>query len=79
MCNRPDRLFDTMDAMIRSGIEPKRLRMVQQRTDTKPWLFLIEGKKGAKPGLIIEPVLIVENEKGEYTPEMKYIYGEFGE
>ena len=79
MCNRPDRLFDTMDAMIRSGIEPKELRMVQQRTETKPWLFLIKGKKGAKPGLIIEPVLIEENEKGEYTPEMKYIYGEFGE
>lgn len=78
MCNRPDRLIDTIEAMRSSKIEPKRLRFVQQRIDKAPWLFLIEGKKGAKSGLTIMPTLIVEDAQGNYSDEMKKIYGEFG-
>lgn len=76
LCQRPERLVDVMDAMRKSGIEPKRLTMVQKSHDTKAWLFLIEGKKGAKPFLeVTKPILVLEN--GKETDYMKKIY--FGE
>lgn len=55
MCNRPDRLADVITAMKFNNIEPKTLQLVSKNADTPPWLFLIEGKKGAKPSLKILP------------------------
>lgn len=74
LCQRPERLTDVLCAMRRVGLEPKRLRPVQQRPEKRPWLFLVEGKSGAKPGLVMEPPLIVENADGSYSDEMKLIY-----
>lgn len=79
MCNRPERLCDTITAMKQSGIEPKRLRFVVKRPDTRPWLFLIEGKKGSKPFLNIDPMLIMYNDNGEISDEVLKIYGEYKE
>lgn len=59
LCQRPERLTDTLCAMRQSGIEPKRLRFVAKNRETKPWLFLIEGKKGGKPGLSVEPLTLL--------------------
>ncbi|CDZ23988.1 methyltransferase small [[Clostridium] cellulosi] len=77
LCHRPERLADIICLMREKGIEPKRLRFVQQRVDTKPWLVLVEGKKGAKPGLLAEPALIVESDDGGYSSEMSAIYNKF--
>jgi Predicted O-methyltransferase len=74
LCHRPERLAELVVLMQQFGIEPKRLRFVQQRADTRPWLILIEGKKGGRPGLCAEPVLIVEDENGGYSREMREIY-----
>ena len=74
LCQRPERLTDVLSAMRTAGLEPKRLRWVQQRPEKSPWLFLAEGKAGAKPGLSVEPPLIVENADGNYSDEMKMIY-----
>lgn len=74
VCNRPERLCDTMVAMKNNGIEPKRLRMVQKTPDSAPWLVLIEGKKGSKPYMTIEPPLFTTNGNGDYSDEMKRIY-----
>lgn len=70
ICHRPERLCDVMEAMRRAGIEPKRLRFVQQRQSTAPWLFLVQGKKGAKKGLKILPPLVIEKDDGSYSEEM---------
>lgn len=77
MCQRPSRLCDLMVSMRSHGIEPKRLRMVEQRNGASPNLFLIEGKKGAKSGMIVEKPLIIEDEKGDFSEEIKQIYGEY--
>lgn len=77
LCHRPERLVDIMTLMREFKVEPKRLRLVQQRAETKPWLLLIEGKKGSRPGLTIEPALIVEDENGEYSRQMSEIYNKF--
>ncbi len=80
MCQRPERLGDVITAMRDNDIEPKRLRFVQQRKTKAPKLFLIEGRRGGKPGgLIVEPVLLIENESGEFSEEMIEIYGQYKE
>ena len=64
--------------MRNSGIEPKKLRFVQQRLSKAPKLFLIEGKRGAKKsGLVMMPSLIIENESGSLSDEMLKIYGSY--
>ncbi len=79
LCNRPERLCDTIVSMRKSGIEPKRLRFVSKKAETAPWLFLIEGKKGAKPFLNVEAPLAVYNPEGEMCDELIKIYGEYKE
>lgn len=73
LCQRPERLADVVCAMREAGIEPKTLRFVQKREDTAPWLFLIEGKKGAKPFLRTLPPLIIQGEGG-FSRELLRIY-----
>ncbi len=73
LCHRPERLCDVLESMRASNIEPKRLRFVQQRSKTAPWLLLVDGKKGAKKGLKILPPLIMENEDGTESIEMQRI------
>ena len=76
MCQRPERLCDVIEAMRKAQIEPKRLRLVQQRQSKAPKLFLIEGKRGAaEGGMLAEPALFIENETGDFSDEMKEIYG----
>ena len=79
VCQRPERLTDVICAMRENGIEPKRLRLVQQREDSVPWLALLEGRRGGRPGLKCLPTLTVEGSDGKYTSQMKEIYGRYGE
>ncbi len=85
LCQRPERLTDVICAMRENGIEPKRIRLVQQRAGTEPWLVLMEGRRGGRPGLKFLPVLTVENSRdgrdgsGGYSDEMRRIYGRYGE
>ena len=76
MCQRPERLCDTIDALRKADCEPKRIRFVHQRVGEAPWLFLIEGKRGRKPDIITEPPLYIE-EKGDYSEEYRRIYREY--
>ncbi len=78
-CLRPERLCDAMTALRGAGLEPKRLRFVQQRTGKAPSLFLLQSNRGGKPGIIVDPVLLIEKENGGFTEEMIQIYGEYGE
>ncbi|MDD6275377.1 MAG: methyltransferase [Clostridia bacterium] len=79
LCNRPERLSDTLFAMKQSGIEPKRLRFVVKNPQSRPWLFMVEGRKGGKPYLNVEPMLIMYNSDGELSDEVTKIYGEYKE
>ena len=75
MCHLPERLAEVFYLMQKRKIEPKRLTLVCNKAGEKPWLALIEGKKGGKTGLIVEKPLIMRQENGEYTPELLEIYG----
>ena len=56
---RPERLVDLLCALRGHGMEPKRLRFVAQSAGAAPTLALVEAKRGGKPGLTIEPPLVV--------------------
>lgn len=75
ICQRPQRLPDAIAAMRAHQLEPKRLRLVAKHADTAPWLFLLEGRKGGKPFLTIEPTLAVYEKDGSFTQAMQTIYG----
>lgn len=61
---RPERLYELMAAMAGAGLMPKRLRCVQPKAALAPALVLLEGRKGGRQGLKIEPPLILNDESG---------------
>ncbi len=78
ICQRPERLCDAMNVFRKYGLEPKVLRLVQQRAGKKPSLFLLECKRGGNSGLDVLPTLFIE-EGGKFSSEMIEIYGEYKE
>ena len=74
LVHKPERLTDTACALREAGMEPKRLRFVQNRPDTAPSLFLIEGCRGGKPGVDIQPPLLLQTDTGAPTGELNVIY-----
>lgn len=78
ICQRPERLADVMEAMRKFSIEPKTLRMVQQRKNKAPKLFLLEGRRGGNRGFLnVLPTLFIEDENGNFSEEMMNIYGSY--
>ena len=72
--HRPERLSELMSTMSAKGVEPKRLRLVCHRADAAPSLVLVEGRRGGRPGLRIEPILCLQNADGSETDELRRIY-----
>lgn len=70
------RFLQLCDAMRAGRVEPKRVRFVCARGDAAPKLVLLEGLKGGRPGLHFMPMLVTHDAQGNYTQEMKRIYGE---
>lgn len=58
---RPERLVDLFCALRAHGMEPKRMRFVQ--SGVVPSLVLVEARRGGKPGLTIEPSLVIGSEE----------------
>ena len=75
VCNRPERLCDIMVAMRKNNLEPKRARFVSKSKNTAPWLVLVEGKKGSKPFMKIEPQFYIQSDDGtRFSDELKELY-----
>lgn len=74
ICFPAGRLCEAVCSLCANDLEPKRMRLVSSTPNKKPYLCLIEAKKGGKHGLIVEKELVIHNETGEYTEELKKIY-----
>ena len=74
MVNRARRLTDVLCAMRQNGLEPKKLYLVQPKASKAVDVFIVEGKKGARPALLVPKPLVVYLENGEMTEEAKKIY-----
>ena len=70
------RFLELCDAMRMARIEPKRVRFVVARESSSPKLVLVEGLKGGRPALHMMPMLITHDAQGNFTQEMRRIYGE---
>ncbi len=71
---RPERLPELFCEMTQQGIEPKRLRLCCHRPGAAPNLALVEGRRGGKPGLSVEPPLYLTDADGKETEELRRIY-----
>ncbi len=60
LCLRTERLAEALELFRGSRLEPKRLRLVQSGPEKAPYLFLLECRRGGKPGLAAEPTLILK-------------------
>ncbi len=65
---RPERLTDLLCALRAHALEPKRLRFVAPEPDAAPSLVLAEARRGGKPGVQLEPPLVIG------TPEWNAVY-----
>lgn len=74
MVHRADRLVDILSLLRKYKLEPKVLRVVYPKFTKEPNLVLVEAKKGAKSGLKILKPLILNNDDGTETDELKQIY-----
>lgn len=70
------RFLELCDAMRAARVEPKRVRFVLARENASPKLVLVEGLKGGRPSLHVLPMLITHDAQGNFTQEMRRIYGE---
>ncbi len=77
MCIRPERLAELICEMHNAGLEPKRMKLVSKCSGRSPWLVLVEGRRGGKTGITVEPELFVHGAGGGYSDEMKKIYGDY--
>lgn len=73
ICHIPERLTDLLVLMREKKIEPKTMRLVQNREGEAPWLVLVGGKKGGKSGLKLEKPLIME-QGGALSDEILQMY-----
>lgn len=74
LVHKPERLADVFRSLNTAGFEPKRLRFVQHKCESPPNLVLIESRRGGNPSLKIEPPLILSENNGSDSEEVKMIY-----
>lgn len=74
MVYRADRLAEVIYEFKKNKLEPKVLRVVYPKADKEPNLVLIEAKKGASEGIKILKPLILNNDDGSETDELREIY-----
>lgn len=75
LVHRPFRLAEIITCLCAYGLEPKRMRFVHPYADREPGMVLIEALKGGRSGVTVEKPLILYEEPGKYTEEIREIYG----
>jgi tRNA1Val (adenine37-N6)-methyltransferase len=66
-----ERMSEALNRMQAAGIEPKFCRMIHSGSTTNAKLVLVEGHKGARPGMVVAPPLFVYRKNGTFTAEIE--------
>lgn len=74
LVHRPERLSELCACLSGRGLEPKRLRLVCHRAESAPSLVLLEARRSGRPGLKIEPMLVLCAPDGTESEEYRRIY-----
>ena len=77
-CWPAGRLQEAMAVLSRHRFSVKRLQPVCSKPGKRPYLCLIETVFGGRPGMAFEPPLLVMDADGQYTEEIRQIYGDNG-
>lgn len=75
LVHRPERLMDILFLMRKYNIEPKKMRFVYSKEKRDANMVLVEGSKNGKAGLKMLAPLIVYDNNGEYTEEVRKMFG----
>lgn len=75
MIHKPFRLAEIFDVMKTYHIEPKRMRLIHPYVDKEPTMVMIQGTKGGRQRITVEPPLIIYQAKNVYSEEIHRIYG----
>ncbi len=73
LVHKPERLAEICALGAQHSLEPKRLLLLRHRTDGPIGLILVQCRKGAKPGLIIEEDSL-RTPDGEMTDYYRRLY-----
>lgn len=76
MIQRPERFVELMQLFKETGIAPSRLRWVHSFVHSRAGLFLLEGIKKKRAGLVVLPPLIIYEKPGSYSAEILSWYQE---
>ena len=71
---RPDRLAELFALLQKHRLEPKRLRFVHHTASAAPSLLLLESRLGGKPGLTVDPPLLMKDEQNNDTADIRRVY-----
>lgn len=74
MVNRPERLADIFEYSREYKLEPKELRLVYSKINSKPVLVLVKMTKGGNRYLKVREPLYIYKDNGEYSNEILEIY-----
>ena len=74
LVHKPEFLADIFAAMRLADIEPKRMRLVSHSAGKAPSLVLIAGRRGGRPGLAVQPELLLHGADGAPSDEVRTIY-----
>ncbi|MCR4752489.1 MAG: tRNA1(Val) (adenine(37)-N6)-methyltransferase [Eubacterium sp.] len=74
LVHRPFRLAEILDTLRSYKLEPKRMRLVHPFIGKEANLVLIEAVHGGNARMTVEPPLVVYEEPGVYTEEVRSIY-----
>ena len=75
MVHRPYRLGDIFAGMDRVRISPCRLCMVHPKTSSPATLVLVEGVRGGRTQVKVDPPVILFTEDGHETAQIRRIHG----
>lgn len=72
----PERLLELIQTLRSNGLEPKRIRFVHNDCMSRSKIVLLEAAKGGRQGLKIDRPLFMYDSSGEYTQELREMYGD---
>ncbi len=75
LIHRPFRLAELITTLKKYSLEPKRIRFVHSYADAEPSMVMMEAVRGGNSGVKIDAPLIIYEADGEYTSELKKIFG----
>lgn len=75
LVHRPFRLAEILITLSEHHLEPKRMRLAYPFVDKEPNMVLLEAVRGGNPRMTVEKPLIIFEEPGVYSREIRENYG----